>query len=147
MFDIFSYMFPTAKTTAMDARRNEAKKALLFAKRKYREASSPSKWDPAMERRQQEFDHMKLLLLEGQLLLQEEEKQDKYKKVEKVDMKYKKVEKEDMKYKKVEKEDMKYKKVEKEDLKEEERAAEERKEKVAMEKRRFIALGGNISFL
>ena len=130
-------MFPTAKTTAMDARRNEAKKALLFAKRKYREASSPSKMDPAMERRQQEFDHMKLLLLEGQLLLQEEEKQDKYKKVEKVDMKYKKVEKEDMKYKKVEKED----------LKEEERAAEERKEKVAMEKRRFIALGGNISFL
>ena len=117
-------MFPTAKTTAMDARRNEAKKALLFAKRKYREASSPSKWDPAMERRQQEFDHMKLLLLEGQLLLQEEEK-----------------------YKKVEKEDLKYKKVEKEDLKEEERAAEERKEKVAMEKRRFIALGGNISFL
>ena len=114
MLDIFSYMFPTAKTTAMDARRNEAKKALLFAKRKYREASSPSKWDPGMERRQQEFDHMKLLLLEGQLLLQEEEK---------------------------------YKKVEKEDLKEEERAAEERKEKVAMEKRRFIALGGNISFL
>mgnify|MGYP003323858643 CR=1 FL=1 len=127
MFDIFSYMFPTAKTTAMDARRNEAKKALLFAKRKYREASSPSKWDPGMERRQQEFDHMKLLLLEGQLLLQEEEKQAKYKKVEK--------------------EDMKYKKVEKEDLKEEVRAAEERKEKVAMEKRRFIALGGNISFL
>ena len=118
MLDIFSYMFPTAKTTAMDARRHEAKKALLFAKRKYREASSPSKMDPAMERRQQEFDHMKLLLLEGQLLLQEEEK-----------------------------EDMKYKKVEKEDLKEEERAAEERKEKVAMEKRRFIALGGNISFL
>ena len=144
MLDIFSYMFPTAKTTAMDARRNEAKKALLFAKRKYREASSPSKWDPAMERRQQEFDHMKLLLLEGQLLLQEEEK---HKKVEKEDMKFKKVEKEDMKYKKVEKEDMKYKKVEKEDLKEEERAAEERKEKVAMEKRRFIALGGNISFL
>ena len=121
-------MFPTAKTRAMDARRNEAKKALLFAKRKYREASSPSKRDPGMERRQQEFDHMKLLLLEGQLLLQEEEKQD-------------------MKYKKVEKEDMKYKKVEKEDLKEEERAAEERKEKVAMEKRRFIALGGNIYFL
>ena len=112
-------MFPTAKTTAMDARRNEAKKALLFAKRKYREASSPSKWDPAMERRQQEFDHMKLLLLEGQLLLQEEQK---YKKVEN-------------------------KKVEKEDLKEEVRAAEERKEKVAMEKRRIIALGGNISFL
>ena len=124
MLDIFSYMFPTAKTTAMDARRNEAKKALLFAKRKYREASSPSKWDPGMERRQQEFDHMKLLLLEGQLLLQEEEK-----------------------YKKVEKEDLKNKKVEKEDLKEEVRAAEERKEKVAMEKRRFIALGGNIYFL
>ena len=32
MVDIFSYMFTTAKTTAMDARRHEAKKALLYAK-------------------------------------------------------------------------------------------------------------------
>ena len=32
MADIFSYMFTTAKTTAMDARRHEAKKALLYAK-------------------------------------------------------------------------------------------------------------------
>ena len=68
MLDIFSYMFTTTKTTAMDARRHEAKKALLYAKRKYREASSPAKMDPAMVRRQQEFDEMKLLLLEGQLL-------------------------------------------------------------------------------
>ena len=67
-------MFPTAKTTAMDARRHEAKKVLLFAKRKYREASSPSKMDPAMERRQQQFDHMKLLLLEGQLLADQDKK-------------------------------------------------------------------------
>ena len=105
-------MFTTTKTTAMDARRHEAKKALLYAKRKYREASSPAKMDPAMVRRQQEFDEMKLLLLEGQLLADQDKKYKKDKVEEKQEEK------------------------QKENLKEEERAAnEERKEKVAMEKR------------
>ena len=106
-------MFTTAKRTAMDARRHKAKKALLYAKRKYRGDSSPAKMDPAMLMRQQEFDEIKLLLLEWQLLLAD---QDKKEKVE-------------------EKQE--------ENLNEEERAAsekanEERKDKVAIEKRRII---------
>ena len=97
MLDIFSYMFTTAKTTAMYARRHEAKKALLCAKRKYREASSPAKMDPAMVRRQQEFDEMKLLLLEGQLLADQDMKYKKDKVEEKQEEKKEEKQKENLK--------------------------------------------------
>ena len=97
MLDIFSYMFTTAKTTAMDARRHEAQKALLYAKRKYRGDSSPAKMDPAMLMRQQEFDEIKLLLLEGQLLADEDMKYKKDKVEEKQEEKKEEKQKENLK--------------------------------------------------